>query len=821
MKPKKKNTILKCFTFGILSLSAADAYAQKGTITILDKTYVTDTIQHLSVGPGTVFTQINIPDIPLNVFFLKIDSKNPHISFETVLSHDSIMGNETPSRMATRKSSAGHVLFAGTNADFYDTGTMKGMPINGAVLDGQVAKKPGGSRPLMGFDVMSKPVIDALSYEMSVTVNGTKTIIDEVNYPRYDNKLVLYNQYNGKTTRTNNYGSEVELRPLGKWEINKPVQCEVIQVYPKKGTNPIRNGYAYLSGHGTKETIVNGLKQGDIVEINYAFAGQFNGDNKNWQSLFGGDRVMLRNGQIQENDWAENHPRTGIGVTKDSTQVIMCVVDGRSSLSAGVTTKRLGDIMRSAGAYNAMNMDGGGSSAMYIKELNVVNKTSDGSERAVANGIYAVSSAPEDNQISALSFLKRNLQIIPGCIVRPTILSYNKYGTLLNLDFKDVKYSCAKDIGYIDEDGAFVATHPNTKGVIEAEYNGIKAYANVEILESFESFVFDLNSLILDGRADYSVKAFGQYKGDSYELTSSIFDWEIEDPSVCSINNGQIKALKNGKTKVIGKIGQLTDTLDVCVELAPQILKHEDFSDVSSFVLTSTSNITTKSLERGEQGTSLDYIFKKGRGSSLTLSKLSTLYSKPDTIKLSIHSGESVISKITMKFKVQNSANSVFVNRDVITPNSEQELVFDVMNEIVAGADPDKVFPIQFEGLTFFLKDASMTSDIPYSIGLKNITLAYKDVALSSDNIEILSKIKVYPNPVTNKVMYLSLSTDHPAEVSATLYNIQGQTVRQYHLGEIQNEEKRLNVSDLSDGIYLLKITIGDKSETVKVQIKN
>ena len=75
----------------MLSLGIVDAAAQKGTITILDKTYTTDTIRHLSVGPGTVYTHINIPDIPLNVFFLKIDSKNPHISFETVLSHDSVM----------------------------------------------------------------------------------------------------------------------------------------------------------------------------------------------------------------------------------------------------------------------------------------------------------------------------------------------------------------------------------------------------------------------------------------------------------------------------------------------------------------------------------------------------------------------------------------------------------------------------------------------------------------------------------------------------------------------------------------------------------
>ena len=49
--------------------------------------------------------------------------------------------------------------------------------------------------------------------------------------------------------------------------------------------------------------------------------------------------------------------------------VIYCVVDGRGA-SAGVTTNNWPNFMKSAGAYTAFNMDGGGSSSMYIKEFN-------------------------------------------------------------------------------------------------------------------------------------------------------------------------------------------------------------------------------------------------------------------------------------------------------------------------------------------------------------------------------------------------------------------------------------------------------------------
>ena len=83
----------------------------------------------------------------------------------------------------------------------------------------------------------------------------------------------------------------------------------------------------------------------------------------------GGDRLILHDGVITDNDWAELHPRTAIGYSEDGDKVYFCVVDGRSSVSAGVRTKELGDIIKSAGAFQAMNLDGGGSSAMYIKEL--------------------------------------------------------------------------------------------------------------------------------------------------------------------------------------------------------------------------------------------------------------------------------------------------------------------------------------------------------------------------------------------------------------------------------------------------------------------
>lgn len=58
--------------------------------------------------------------------------------------------------------------------------------------------------------------------------------------------------------------------------------------------------------------------------------------------------------------------------------------------------------MKFAGAANAMNLDGGGSSGMYIEKYGQVNSPSDGHERAVSNGIFVVSNAPDDNTVAEI-----------------------------------------------------------------------------------------------------------------------------------------------------------------------------------------------------------------------------------------------------------------------------------------------------------------------------------------------------------------------------------------------------------------------------------
>lgn len=87
------------------------------------------------------------------------------------------------------------------------------------------------------------------------------------------------------------------------------------------------------------------------------------------------------------------HPRTAIGTTSDGMTMYLVVADGRREGVPGMTLARLAAFMRDElGVCSAMNLDGGGSSAMWVRDA-VVNRPSDGSERRVANHVAVVASA--------------------------------------------------------------------------------------------------------------------------------------------------------------------------------------------------------------------------------------------------------------------------------------------------------------------------------------------------------------------------------------------------------------------------------------------
>ena len=85
------------------------------------------------------------------------------------------------------------------------------------------------------------------------------------------------------------------------------------------------------------------------------------------------------------------HPRTAVGIADGGKRLLLVVVDGRRKGSAtGMSLSELAKVMLDLGCDSALNLDGGGSSAIVLRdpktgEQEILNNPSDGRERAVAN----------------------------------------------------------------------------------------------------------------------------------------------------------------------------------------------------------------------------------------------------------------------------------------------------------------------------------------------------------------------------------------------------------------------------------------------------
>lgn len=211
------------------------------------------------------------------------------------------------------------------------------------------------------FDIVADTVLIKTSefankYQAAAAINGSffdmaapGTDYNSVNYLRVDNTLLAPNQYKGKA-RLFNQGGSISIFDNNLYV----VKTDQLQMWEK-----------YIAGEDV-------ITSGPLLRI-------------------GGENEKLRKISFNKT----RHPRTAVAKVSD-TLVLFIVVDGRSKESAGMSMEELQTIVTWLGAVDALNLDGGGSSAMYVlgnEKGEIVNHPSDNKkfdnqgERRVANAI--------------------------------------------------------------------------------------------------------------------------------------------------------------------------------------------------------------------------------------------------------------------------------------------------------------------------------------------------------------------------------------------------------------------------------------------------
>lgn len=230
-----------------------------------------------------------------------------------------------------------------------DTGT----PLGALVIDNKIITGPIYERVAIGISNDGFKT-SRVSFEGSIK-KGEKSIkIDNINQPRmlFSNILIYTRVWGTKSPVTKIASKHISVE-------NNTITN--ISDYPLL----IPEGGYVISAPKEK---VKHLKKGDKVDIEYKITPEWSGVNH----IISGGPYLLKEGEIYVDAAVQKltsitgrNPRTAIGYTRDNI-MIMVTVDGRKEGSSGVTLNELARIMKDLGCYEAINLDGGSSTVMYV-----------------------------------------------------------------------------------------------------------------------------------------------------------------------------------------------------------------------------------------------------------------------------------------------------------------------------------------------------------------------------------------------------------------------------------------------------------------------
>ncbi len=818
-----KRFLPKLFASSALALATLSANATE-SIDLQGTVYSLDTIYHAKVGPGTTQTHLELISGTkrLQVFYLTVDKTTPGVSMRAVCSKDKVAGTEKVTSMAKRKSTNGVLYFAGTNADFFTTsgnatnGTSKvGSPTTSCTVDGEIYKT-SNSNYQFTIDTANVARIGRLNYYTGTATLGEKvTLFKGVNVGSPNNGITIYTpKYWGSTNQTDRAGSCAEVTAKlvegEKFIAGKKFKLEITGEVTTDGDTPIPDDGFVIHGRGTSTSgcntgaldFVSALKPGDIVEFDNII---LMGDERivptqivsgNPKNVGGG---LTLDTESERTDASAQHPRTCIGHSVTGDSIIMMVIDGRSSISDGVRTSVLGDVMRWAKAYEAVNLDGGGSSTLYTVALGIRNHCSDGTgERAVGNGIFAVVEAPEDKDITEIQFVDWAKTFPKYGIYTPKFYGYNKYGVMVDTDLQGVTLSCPAELGEIQNNGTTLFGNGAGTHALTATYNGITTSIPITV-DATATPQLKYTEVLLDNYRKWNIDVQALV-GETYmTVDPSVLSWVVADETVAITDAlGNVTGLKDGTTTITGTIEDYSGTLNLTVECPTNnIMAIKNANDSASWKVTKTgvSDVLVKTLDNG---LAVDYKFSSGRSHAIRFNNDFRLWSLPDALQLRLNPiGDATVSCVTLGFT--NNTGAAFSNKfETVTSGTENVIKFNFSDYI--DTEDIGVYPIT---LRYIYIDVTGTSGTNYRIEMPGIEAIYDNapsgVEEIYDNEDNALQIMVNGNEI---------SIDKTAD-NIVVYDLTGKL--------ILSAENTSSITIPTAGAYIIKATINGETSVAKV----
>ena len=565
-----------------------------------------------------------------------------------------IYGASTITHVADYLKGIGKYPVAGINADFFSLQT--GIPDGIVIIDGRLVSY-GDRRDAVAFTDSGEAFIAAPEVKITAYTSGGSFDIDYVNKLRQPYCSYLLTNDFSATTRTSTWGIDVVLDIVsGSPEIDGYVTCVVESVSHNSSAIDIPEGKMVFTVDGkapeAKYLNAASLLPGEQITISFVAT------DTRWNDVsfaVGGAKKILSNNQVESNLEAGAAPRSAVGI-KPNGDVVFYTIDGRQQgYSYGVQLTTLANRLRELGCSDAINLDGGGSTAITVlypgyEKLEVVNSPSDGALRACANYIFLVNNKRQTGQFGKLFLYPFEEAVLPGAKI--SFVTKATDGSTYTVPVpQGVIYSVDGESN-ITPNG--VATF-NGEGrtTVYAQSGSVKGRADINIVKNPTSISVNVGNNISPKAGETVNITAKAFEGRRQLIADNeCFQWRVEGGVGTITRDGKFTASGFGGGRIVVSAGTTSYVINVAGEHAMKTI--EDFENAAgSGALTIEKN--GDKVKHGEASGKITYdgdtdlSFKMQPGKETKHVSL-WIYGDGSNNNLYLKSGDTESSKVKLDF---------------------------------------------------------------------------------------------------------------------------------------------------------------------------
>lgn len=599
------------------------------------------------------------------IYVMKADLRNSNVHIDTLANKDTIQKPQT-----TLEHIKEWGAIAGVNASFFLASEQAGLQnVIGPMVQSQDLKTADATFNLdkdnmatFGLDNDAVPVFGYWKTDMMLYApNGAV-----VNVARYNEPFYGYTDFTviDRKWRTTTIGTRNGYYPdITEMIVADGVVKEIRQ--NMEATDIPVNGYVVITRKDNTPLITENFKVGDPVVFDIATTP----DMTTMSMAVSGGGMLVVDGIIPQtftHEVAGRHPRTAVGSSQDGKTLYLVAVDGRQSHSIGMTMQELAAFMLEIGSYNAIAMDGGGSTTIVSREpgtlnLAVQNSPSDGVQRKIPNAIGVFSMAPP-SPLASLSIHTTDPNVFVNTSRAYTVTGYDAYLNPVIINPEEIQWEVSGIEGTFNGNVLKPTTYGT--GKVTATVGGIKAEYPVYVFGGPVKLNLSTQNITLISKERKSFTVVGEH---SEGYTAPIDPADIQWKTVGDIgffSGDTFVATQSGYGYIQASVGDVSAYCGVTVLPAVSTLVDGFEKQNASFLPYPSSvkgsyAISSEQKHSGEKSGKLSYNFEIAETNRAVYAELSKPIELPqNAIRIGLWVYNSQENSNWLRIEVKDSKNN-------------------------------------------------------------------------------------------------------------------------------------------------------------------